>query len=570
MLPENEMTIGEGIQFAITKHIEGDFVSALNLYNLILKADPFNGTVLHLMAMTAVENGNIQLANALQQRTQFLGIRPVPYYDLLGQAYSRMKICGKALKQHELATSIHESHQLSIELLNKNMPDAAEIAIRRAQALFPDSPDIEDQVCKILWTQGKFNEAKSSYIKALKLKNIDPRDRDIRLLPVLGMKEYCKRNGCKYMTIVEENKTYFSYKPEIFVQKVDKPYAIRTFPELYLAEIKDVIVVGENPSIISENGKAIFDMAVHKDSYRYEFVTENMKHCGEDGILFDLPLENTKIIETGVMLIGSSSGWGHWLFEILPRFYLLNLFDQYKDVPLLIDEASLRDPHNTETLKWVNETDREIILLKKGHRYLCKKLICPSQLVHIPQELKAWTEIDVGDDLISPHAVKYLRKKFYLPDKYKTKNKQRLYIPRFKGRYRRLVNETEIWPIFERYGFTIIQPEKVSFEEKLKVFMNAEIIGGVGSSGFINHIFSPPDTVMMHIISEPWKTSCFFPNICSVTGQKTIFLFGKTISGTHSRLYHCDFSIDPQEVEEALKSIVYDVQRNDRKVMVGT
>ena len=65
MLAKN-VNIEQALQFAVAKHMEGECTTSLEIFNSVLKQDPYNGTVLNLMAMAALKNGNKQMANTLQ------------------------------------------------------------------------------------------------------------------------------------------------------------------------------------------------------------------------------------------------------------------------------------------------------------------------------------------------------------------------------------------------------------------------------------------------------------------------------------------------------------------------
>lgn len=63
-----------------------------------------------------------------------------------------------------------------------------------------------------------------------------------------------------------------------------------------------------------------------------------------------------------------------------------------------------------------------------------------------------------------------------------------------RGFYRALTNNDEVEEFFKSEGFYFLEPHKVTLEEKIKLFYNAEMIVGSYSSAFSNVLFCKPGT----------------------------------------------------------------------------
>lgn len=72
---------------------------------------------------------------------------------------------------------------------------------------------------------------------------------------------------------------------------------------------------------------------------------------------------------------------------------------------------------------------------------------------------------------------------------------KKIYLGR-KGQ-RNLTNSLEVEAYFKSEGFTVIYLENITLDEKYRIFQNAEIIAGPGSSAFSNIIFSKPGTKVL-------------------------------------------------------------------------
>lgn len=74
---------------------------------------------------------------------------------------------------------------------------------------------------------------------------------------------------------------------------------------------------------------------------------------------------------------------------------------------------------------------------------------------------------------------------------------ERLFVSRRDVDRRKLRNEAEIEVLFARYGFEIVQPEKLPLSDQIRLFANANFIAGARGSGMHNIVFARPETRML-------------------------------------------------------------------------
>jgi hypothetical protein len=65
--------------------------------------------------------------------------------------------------------------------------------------------------------------------------------------------------------------------------------------------------------------------------------------------------------------------------------------------------------------------------------------------------------------------------------------------------YRRCVNEDDVIAIMQRYGFSIIEPEKFAFLEQVAIFARARFIVGPSGAGMFNAVFTPPGAKVLSL-----------------------------------------------------------------------
>jgi capsular polysaccharide biosynthesis protein len=77
--------------------------------------------------------------------------------------------------------------------------------------------------------------------------------------------------------------------------------------------------------------------------------------------------------------------------------------------------------------------------------------------------------------------------------------RSRLYIPRGKADWRRLINEQEVVAVLERHGFEIVDFGTLTAIDQIRKVANADAIVSVLGAGSAITAFSPPDCVQIQL-----------------------------------------------------------------------
>jgi len=102
----------------------------------------------------------------------------------------------------------------------------------------------------------------------------------------------------------------------------------------------------------------------------------------------------------------------------------------------------------------------------------------------------------------------------------------RIYISRTLPSARVIANEEELLPGLLEMGFQICRLEKMSFEEQVRLFRNAEIVVGPHGAGFTNLIFSKPGTRVVEILAKGYERRCYW-SLSAELGHDYRFYLGK-------------------------------------------
>ncbi|WLT37051.1 glycosyltransferase 61 family protein [Synechocystis sp. B12] len=153
----------------------------------------------------------------------------------------------------------------------------------------------------------------------------------------------------------------------------------------------------------------------------------------------------------------------HWLFDLLPRFYLLQLAGwHWDDIDWFVVNNQL--PFQEESLAMLGVPAAKVIH-HSGQVDLhlqADNLLVPS----FPGTV-AW---------MPRWACGFLRNTFLSSESVQSKPNKRIYIRRNLSSSRRLINEEEVITCLERLGFEAINLELLSMQEQANLFVQAEIV----------------------------------------------------------------------------------------------
>lgn len=400
----------------------------------------------------------------------------------------------------------------------------------------------------------QFTEALNYYIKDLLDLGNAVREEDIFLCEVISVKEWCAKNNLFYKKLMDSVE-YPIFSPLNRNQLKTNFLGFASLPEIYIAEVNNAIITGGHTPIIVNNDIALFDeyLQLGSDRFDYSQYEHIISFDSDDAILLHFNSEIGPTIDAGILLNGIyTDNYFHWLVEYLPRFWIIDQFPEYNNLPLIIPDSL--HPNLLEALTMFNSRKRRLIPIRYGARYKINRLIIPSGMSYSCPGLKVnhddSFEPSYEESALSPVAIQYLRKKLVIEDRISDHSrKNRLYLSRKSVVHRKLLNEREIEELFKKYQFQVITPETGSFREQLDLFSSAEIIGGPEGAAMTNCVFAPSDAIIISITND--ERFYEFSNIAHIIGQYFISICGKIIWDSKLK-YHSHFVADLNEVENAI------------------
>lgn len=190
-----------------------------------------------------------------------------------------------------------------------------------------------------------------------------------------------------------------------------------------------------------------------------------------------------------------SAAYFHWLTECLPR--LEACLDSSFDHVVVV-------PHSLSRLRFVVQS-LEMLGIKSVVLPRWRRVVTHDLRVAGPGQL-------LGN--FHPQLVKRVRDRFHkltFGDCSGKSKEDRIWVSRRNARFRRLLNENDLVPILEKYGFRVISLEEYSFEQQLRMMFHASHIAGVHGAGLANMMFLRPRCTVLEIRQQDdCVRNCYF------------------------------------------------------------
>ncbi|WP_123039507.1 glycosyltransferase family 61 protein [Cohnella candidum] len=237
-----------------------------------------------------------------------------------------------------------------------------------------------------------------------------------------------------------------------------------------------------------------------------------------------------------------SGNYFHWLFDVLPRVSLLR--DSGWNIRKYIVPRDNRKIQ-AETLNMMGISKK--MRIESGHSFHARfdKLIVPSFVKkerELPSEYPRW-------------AAEFLRNEFLLkravPLSYEY---ERIFISRANAWQRKLLNERDVLDAIRDYGFRVVELEKLTFKEQVRIFASAKVILASHGAGLANLVFSRPGAKVIEMFPPSYVPNYFW-HLSNQMGLDHYYLIGERSVKPHPGGWEGsdDFEVDAGKLKELLR-----------------
>ncbi len=220
-----------------------------------------------------------------------------------------------------------------------------------------------------------------------------------------------------------------------------------------------------------------------------------------------------------------------WLTQILPRI-------------LMAEDAGVADrllmPDEAWCTPFMNQS-LEMMQVK------------PMDRVRPLDDFISCERLDVFDvDPFTRPLLERLRKRL-VPDKVQQASR-RVFISRRAANWRKLTNEDELWPLFERAGFERHVLEQMPFAEQCALMAETKVLWGLHGAGLANMIFCPSGAVVVEV-GDPARPNPHFYALAVTLGHQYGLLIGEPGADHPQGVAYRDLSLSHSAVEPMLDQI---------------
>jgi capsular polysaccharide biosynthesis protein len=350
-------------------------------------------------------------------------------------------------------------------------------------------------------------------------------------------------------------------KPSVYPNEKSsniKVSASYEFPEIFVATIADAMVIGSSNFVHTDQAIIGHNLFRFSHDYTSEELHGHLNINAKKQLITRLSSVKTdvEIVKGALFTDAVSRNYAHFMTEVLPRIFAYTQTNPDKTIPLIIDfelHANLM-----QALEMVVAEDAQFIGLEVGEPLQVKSLHVVSACGYVPFERRPRTNhfADHSHGIFSPSALLGMRDLI----KSKIANLQpntevdaihkKIWIKR-NSTYRNVSNVNEIEAALIARGFTVIEPEKLSFSEQVSIFGNADIVVGATGAALANLIFCKPETKIIILIADfKHMLYGYWQNMAASVGNQVSYVLGANVGKISD--VHSDFRVEITDLLEAI------------------
>lgn len=324
--------------------------------------------------------------------------------------------------------------------------------------------------------------------------------------------DFCSKNSViANYTLIQPSRHDF-VTPVCYVYDHKKENIDVLLREKYIVEITDAQILGKS-NLVWCNRCILYDQLLLKDER--ERITDkgllqilnNTIHI--DKLYFPSYVRKGKDINTAISLCGNFSGnLYHFVYEILSKFYILDSLNFDDSIPILFDE-SVQNVSQLNELARLFAGNHPILYINAEELIKVKKCYIPSFCHVIPMNYKNMFKCKSEDVKFDRTVLKYLRKKIlaYSNDK-ESDYPKKFFISRKRTKWRSY-NEDEVINTVRCFGFEVVFPEDMTYNQQITLFKNAVYIIAASGAALTNMICCSPNCKILTLISTRLELSIF-------------------------------------------------------------
>lgn len=382
---------------------------------------------------------------------------------------------------------------------------------------------------------------------------------NMRFYQLESMRKKCQSDGdFKYYVIEKETEREVCIAE--YWKKSEKKIEKYLSEETYLAQLKNATIFGATNIVIS-NDCYLNDMLWEDDENRIDLRDGVLKKVIDTYVLVEDQYE-AKECEYAISMVGGASyNYYHLLIEIFPKMVIADRFEEYRNVPVLVDDIVFKIPQFKCAFELVNKYRHPVIVVKNHEKWNVKNLIYVSGHSWMPINLYDRDMLYTSDFRIAKEYLYSLRERLLEHiDIQENQRTKRYFISRKNTKTVRLKNEETVRNIFRKNGYEILYPEELTVEEQIQCFYSAKSLVAASGAALTNIIFCQPGTQIVCLIPKEFQFH-MYSTIAHLFGLESVFLDCEIVERTPWTATD-GFILDEDYLDDFMKNYITEGERN--------
>ncbi len=316
-----------------------------------------------------------------------------------------------------------------------------------------------------------------------------------------------------------------------------------------VCEFQDAVLIGSEP-IINLDGRYISPSAIGTAKARQDGWKERETFAANvsltDAILGSYARTRpTSTVDSGFLLTGFFTGFGHWTFEVLPKLWAYEAYmRETGEEPTLIIRGELSS--------WQRESLSLLGYPLESLQQTGSDPVHVQQLLVPSHRFLTWSQIPTYPSMRDLQWVRNRMRQNVSPGSGSFGD--RIFISRADAPRRRLHNRREVLEVLEEYAFEVYEPGRLSFSDQVRLFSNAEMVVGPYGAGLSNVIFGEDPTLLEMVLDAEENIHHYvLANLLDIDYEYVSCLPHAQAGG---EFRHSDLEVDTDRLREVLESIL--------------
>jgi capsular polysaccharide biosynthesis protein len=330
------------------------------------------------------------------------------------------------------------------------------------------------------------------------------------------------------------------------------PHLEYRFPEIAITPIPEALATGGTNLVMTSDAVICHDLYDFARDYTSEELNGRAYIWPDQNrIAWLMHTAPRQVLDRAACFTDAcATNYAHWMTEVLPRINLFCSSTLSIDVPIVVNDGLHRNI--MESLGLVAGHSRKIIAVPTSTAVKAGLLYVTSAAGYVPFERRTNRLKNHSHGLFSPSALISMRDRLMNRLGSTSCENARHIVIRRNSAIRNISNAREIEEMLVARGFTVIEPEHLSFAEQVEAFTNAETVVGATGAAFANLLFCKPQTRIIIMISDyRHMPYWYWQNMACAVGNKITYVLGKCMDRFPH--IHSNFAVTPTDVLDAIK-----------------